>query len=414
MACCVKHFACNNREFARTVYSSEPSERALREIYLTPFEMAVKRGGVAAVMTAYNKLNGTYCSENERLISGILRGEWGFDGIVISDWVGTSDRAAGVRAGEDLEMPRCVLTPEELQSAIKEDTLSEEDIDRCAVRIARFAKKYSRPAGDAYDGEEHLEFARRAAEECAVLLKNEGALPLAEGEKVLIIGELAAKPHLQGGGSARVNAHNADDIITCLSAEFGTDYVRGCRRDGRADKKLKRQAIERAKSVQKVIFFAGLTEREDAEGADRKSMEIPLCQRELLEELHKEGVRPIVVLFSGSAVCCDWEKYASAILYMPLTGAGHGYGACKSSCGKGLPFGQACRNFPRGLFRRAFVANFCKRPLYMPLRRGYSGGLPLVRRGKYRRKISVRLRPFIYKVQLFRPEMRRGQGDFQA
>lgn len=362
VACCVKHFACNNREFARTVYSSEPSERALREIYLTPFEMAVKRGGVAAVMTAYNKLNGTYCSENERLISGILRGEWGFDGIVISDWVGTSDRAAGVRAGEDLEMPRCVLTPEELQSAIKEDTLSEEDIDRCAVRIARFAKKYSRPARGAYDGEEHLEFARRASEECVVLLKNEGALPLSAGEKVLIIGELAAKPHLQGGGSARVNARNADDIINCLSVEFGTDYVRGCRRDGRADKKLKRQAIERAKPAQKVIFFAGLTEREDAEGADRESMEIPLCQRELLEGLHKEGVRPIVVLFSGSAVCCDWEKYASAILYMPLTGAGTGMALANLLAGKVCPSGKLSETFPADYSDVPSSQSFAKDP----------------------------------------------------
>lgn len=141
VACCVKHFCANNREFARTVYSSEVSESALRDIYLAPFEAAVEEGGVAAVMTSYNKLNGTYCSENKRLISDILRGEWGFDGIVISDWVGTSDRVAGVKAGEDLEMPRCNLTVDEIVAAAESGDLAKDDIKKCNDRLAEFAKK---------------------------------------------------------------------------------------------------------------------------------------------------------------------------------------------------------------------------------------------------------------------------------
>lgn len=346
VACCVKHFCANNREFARTVYSSEVSESALRDIYLAPFEAAVEEGGVAAVMTSYNKLNGTYCSENKRLISDILRGEWGFDGIVISDWVGTSDRVAGVKAGEDLEMPRCNLTVDEIVAAVESGDLAKEDIKKCNDRLAEFAQKYSRPAGDGFDGEEHLAFARKAAGECAVLLKNEGALPFAKGEQIAVLGDLAAQPHIQGGGSSRVNVRAADDILSCLSQKFGVTFARGYRRDGRADKKLKKQALKLAAQAKTVVCFMGLTEREDAEGADRENLLLPACQTELLAELYASGIKPVVVLCSGSAVDCGWDKFASALLYLPLTGAGTGGALASILCGEVNPSGKLAETFP--------------------------------------------------------------------
>ena len=344
-AACVKHFACNSREWARTVYSADVSERALREVYLAPFEAAVKRGKAAAVMTAYNKINGTYCSENRRLITDILRGEWGFEGIVVSDWVGTDDRAAGVAAGEDLEMPRCNLTPEEIALAVSRGELEEGDIDGCIARLKKFAQKYARPAIGAFDKDEHLEFARRAAENCAVLLKNEGVLPLDVGAQVAVIGDLAFIPHIQGGGSSRVNGA-ADDVISCLSQKFKVRAERGYERSGKANKKLKNRALELAKGAEHIIYFMGLTEREDAEGGDRESLYLPACQRELLKEMYAAGVRPIVVLCAGSAVDCSWDNMAPAVLYLPLTGGGTGSALARLLCGGANPSGKLAQTFP--------------------------------------------------------------------
>lgn len=346
VSACVKHFACNNREWARTVYSSEVSPRALREVYLAPFEAAVVSGGVSAVMTSYNKLNGVYCSESKDLISGILRGEWGFDGIVVSDWVGTSNRAAGVMAGEDLEMPRCNLTADEVVLAVERGELSENDIDACNARLAAFAKKYARPAGKAFDGEEHLSFARQAAASCAVLLKNDGALPLEKGTEVAVIGDLASNPHLQGGGSSCVNISSADDILGCLRQKFSVNFARGYRRDGKPSKKLKKRALEMARGAKTVIYFMGLTERDDAEGGDRQDLILPKNQTELLAEMYAAGVKPVVVLCAGSAVDCGWDKMASAVLYMPLTGAGTGGALSSLLCGEVNPSGKLAQTFP--------------------------------------------------------------------
>ena len=346
VACCVKHFCCNNREWARTVYSSNVSARALREIYLAPFEAAVRRGGASAVMTAYNKVNGTYCSQNGRLITDILRGEWGFDGIVVSDWVGTSDRAAGVRAGEDLEMPRCNFTPEEIVSAVERGELAEEDIDACIARLSRFAKKYARPAGAPFDGAEHSAFAARAATECAVLLKNDGMLPLKRGEGVAVIGGLAFEPHVQGGGSSHVNDAGVQNFIDCLKQKFDVSAERGYRTDGKYSKKLHSRALALAARTGRVIYFMGLTDTEDAEGADRATLALPECQVRLLREMHGAGAEITVVLCAGSAVDCGWDRYADAVLYMPLTGAGSGVAAASLLCGESVPSGKLAQTFP--------------------------------------------------------------------
>lgn len=347
VAACVKHFACNNREFARNVYSSQVSSRALHEVYLTTFERAVREGGAAAVMTAYNKLNGTYCSENQYLISDILRGQWGFDGIVISDWVGTSDRAAGVRAGEDLEMPRCVFTPDELKAALMFGTLSEEDIDACCRRIARFAHRWTHAESAPFKPDEHMNFARRAAKCGAVLLKNDGALPLKKGSAVAVLGALAACPHIQGGGSAFVNAEFSDDILSCLNSKFMvTGFAEGYDRYGRHSGRLLKRALKQARSAQNVVVFLGLTEREDAEGADRQSYSLPAAQLRLLAALNAQGIRPVAVLCSGSAVDTSWDEMCSAVLYMPLTGAGTGTAVADILCGDFNPCGKLAFTFP--------------------------------------------------------------------
>ncbi len=346
VACCVKHFACNSREFARTVVSMEVSERALREVYLAPFERAVK-AGVGAVMTAYNRVNGVYCSENESLISGILRGEWGFDGIVVSDWTGTYDRAAGVRAGEDLEMPGCKFTPDELKKAMAEGRLALADVDACAERIGRFAGRYARTEKTAFDPAEHLAFARSAAEKCAVLLKNEGALPLKKGASVAVLGAAAEQPYIQGGGSSHVNAQVVDDIIHCLSEKFVvTACEKGYNGNGRSSARLRKRALAAARTAENVVLFMGLTENDDAEGGDRSDLFLPACQTELLRALSAEGIRPVVVLCAGSAVDASWDGMCSAVLYLPLTGAGTGGALARLLCGDAVPCGKLAQTFP--------------------------------------------------------------------
>ncbi len=343
VSCCVKHFAVNNREWARTVYDVNVSERALREIYLAPFEAAVE-GGVRAVMTSYNKLNGVYCSENEGLISGILRGEWGFDGIVISDWVGTSDRVAGVKAGEDIEMPRCRLTPEELLSAVSGGKLSEEQIDACVNRIAKFANLRGR-GGEPYDAAEHLAFARRAAAAGAVLLKK-SRLPLERGAEIAVIGALAGRPHIQGAGSARVNS-SADDVLECLGAKFSViGYERGYRSDGKRSKGLIRRAVRLARRAKNTVLFIGLGEQYDAEGADRENLFLPPCQTELIAALAAVGVRPVAVLCAGGVVDAAWDGCVSDLLHMHLAGAGMGGALASVLCGEEEPGGRLAESYP--------------------------------------------------------------------
>lgn len=362
VACCVKHFAVNSREFARTVVSSEVSERALREVYLAPFERAVK-AGAGAVMTAYNRVNGVYCSQNEQLITGILRGEWGFDGIVVSDWTGTYDRAAGVRAGEDIEMPSCRFTVDELKKAIAEGRLAEAEADACAERIGRFACRYANTGRRVFDPAEHLAFAREAAKKCAVLLKNEGALPINKGASVAVLGALAERPHIQGGGSSHVNAQVVDDVIHCLSEKFVvTACAEGYRTDGRPSKRLLERALAAAKTAEHVVLFMGLTENDDAEGGDRKDMFLPECQTALLQALAAEGIRPAVVLCAGSAVDTSWDGLCSAVLYLPLTGAGTGGALADLLCGDSVPCGKLAQTFPLRYEDVACAQSYSKDP----------------------------------------------------
>ena len=358
---CVKHFAANNREWARTVCDSRMGERTLREIYLYPFEIAVKKGGVRYVMTAYNKLNGTYCSENERLISGILRGEWNFGGAVVSDWTGTADRVAGIKAGEDLEMPRCAFTPEEVLAAVEDGSLSREQLDACVRRIVR-AAMYPKAERKEYDLEEHLRLARELAENCAVLLKNEGVLPLEGKERVAVIGDLARDMHVQGGGSAHVNCARRDDFLQELSKlAHICGFERGYRRDGKGDKKLAERAVKLAKSADKTVLFLGLSEIYDAEGGDRPGINLPANQLNLLHRLAARGVRPVVVLCAGSAVDTSWDNMCSAVLCLHLAGEGAAYAAARLLCGQANPCGKLAESYPADYkdvpCHRGFAAN---------------------------------------------------------
>ena len=204
---CVKHLALNNQENARFYGNSVVDERAVRELYLRPFELTVREGKPHAVMTSYNRINGVFSSENKRLITDILRGEWGFDGIVMSDWGGTFDRCAGLCAGEDLEMPGdTAVSIKKVCDAVADGSLDEKDLDRCVERLIAFADRFATvPKTGSFDIDGHANLAAEIAADSAVLLKNDGILPFDPKKKICVIGDLFAKMRYQGSGSSMIN-----------------------------------------------------------------------------------------------------------------------------------------------------------------------------------------------------------------
>lgn len=328
---CVKHFAANNREFGRMVCDSVVDQRTLREIYLTAFEIAVKEAKPAAVMTAYNRLNGVYCNENGWLLNDILRGEWGFDGITVSDWGGTHDRVAAVKAGADIEMPFCYLSKEEIIGAVKSGVLKEEEVDKCVERIVKFSHREKPYRGQDISG--HKDFALQCANECAVLLKNDGLLPLKHDLKIALVGGFAKKPVIQGGGSSRVNPKAAVSLKSCLK---GAKYAGGGAK-----------AVRLAKKSDAVIYCMGYRD-EDAEGADRTSYSLPEKQIKLLEKLRRVNKNIVVVLFCGSAVDTGWDSEIPALLYAGLNGQASCQAVADILTGKVNPSGKLTETFLNG------------------------------------------------------------------
>lgn len=363
---CLKHFAANNRERGRMVCDSVVDERTLREIYLTAFEIAVKRANPAAVMTAYNRLNGAYCSESP-LISEVLRGEWGFGGITVSDWGGVADRAKACACGLDLEMPFCRLSAGEVKCLLKSGALSESDIDACADRISKAANAERKTVNK----EVRADIAKKCAEECVVLLKNEGALPLSQDQTV-IIGEYAAKPLMQGGGSSRVNSKNAKALKDVLPFEFSAGY-NGAKRNCR----LERRALKLCAHAENIIYCMGA--EGDFEGYDRSNINMPENQTALLEKLFSLKKRVIVVLFGGCAVDTSWDKNVGALLYAGLSGEGAAEAVADILRGKVNPSGKLAETFPENVQDVPSTKYFNQNPYFTVygegMRVGYLSGL---------------------------------------
>lgn len=345
---CVKHFALNSREYARFYYDSRVDEQTLRETYLLPFEMAVKNGGVGAVMTAYNKLNGQPCNSSNMLISGILRGEWGFGGLVVSDWGGSYDRVAALKVGADLEMPQCKLSEGEIISAVKEGTLKESCVDDAVYRIRNLAVNWQNVTVEDVDWEEHNDFARRLAEQSLVLLKNDGILPLAANQKVALFGALAQDMRYQGSGSSRVNPTS---LITLHQAfkQSGLNFVgfeKGYEVHGKTGKKIKNRALKLAQKAEVLVVCLGLDERAEAEGVDRKTLAISQNQIELINLLATTNKKIVAVLCCGSCVLTDWDNKTSALLLAHLGGQRGAEGVVNALCGKVNPCGRLAESYP--------------------------------------------------------------------
>lgn len=347
----LKHFCANNQEYRRHSYDSRIEERAFREIYLKAFEIAVKEAMPWTVMCSYNLVNGTQASENKRILTDILRDEWGFDGIVMSDWGAVRNRAKGIEAGLDLEMPSsdgsndCVVI-----DAIKDGTLSEKALDKCVERILTYVyKAVENHKEDAvWDKDKDHILARNIASECMVLLKNEDkVLPLSGTDVVLFVGGFAKKPRFQGGGSSHINCKTVDSMLYAVQGNSRIMYEEGfSATDDVADEKLIKRAINAAKEVDKVVVFAGLPDSYESEGYDRWHMELPKVQNDLIEELTKVCDHVVVVLENGSPVTMPWVDKVSAILETYLAGEGVGNATIQALYGNSNPSGRLAETFP--------------------------------------------------------------------
>lgn len=351
VSACVKHFAANSQEHLRMSCDSVLDERTLREIYLPAFEAAVKEGGVRCLMTSYNRVNGTYANENLHLLRDILYGEWGYQGMVVSDWGGNNDRTAAVRAGATLEMPGSHgETDRQIVRAVREGRLDETLVDEQLERLLELVFS-TRPAPEStrYDKDAHHAFAERAAEETAVLLKNEGGfLPLDLKRSVAVIGPFAKEPRYQGAGSSQINPTRLDSALDALKAEGVRvkGYAPGFRRTGGRSDRLLRQAAALAKSADVVLLYLGLDEGAEAEGVDRTHMRLPENQLRLLEALSKVNSSIAVVLSCGSPVEMDWDLHVPAVIHGYLGGQAGATAMARLLTGKANPSGKLAETIP--------------------------------------------------------------------
>ena len=343
----LKHFAANSQEKCRFTSDSVLDERTLRELYLTAFEIAVKEGKPSTLMCAYPKLNGVHCSDSKKLLTDILRREWGFDGLVVTDWGAMNDRIEGFRAGCDLSMPGgSDYMEKETAQAIREGQLPEACIDDSARRVLRLLFHAAEALGNESDCdyEAHHALARRAAIEGAVLLKNEGSLlPLRENAKIAVIGAMARQIRYQGAGSSHINPTRLSQPLDFLP---GAIYAPGCDERGETTDALLSQARRAAQDAEVAVVFAGLPEHFESEGFDRDDMKMPAGQLRMLETVANTNPNTVVVLLCGGAVECPWADSVKAILYMGLPGQAGGEAVAELLYGRACPGGRLAESWP--------------------------------------------------------------------
>ena len=342
----IKHFAVNNQEYKRMCVSSEVSERAFREIYLPAFEEAVKEAQPKTVMCSYNKINGVFASENEDLLTKILRDEWGFEGYVVTDWGAVNDRVKGLKAGVDLEMPSTGgYNDKKIVEAVKSGELDEKVLNRAVERMLKVIFSYvdHRHSEAVFDRDKDHEKSVEIETECAVLLENNGVLPMKEEQKIVYIGEFAEKPRYQGGGSSKV----VSALEAAQEKNRNVTYVKGfsSERDEIEAQEVEK-AVQAAKEADIAVVFAGLPDAFESESYDRKDMKLPACQNHLIEEVAKVQPNLVVVLHNGSPVETPWAEQTAAILEMYLGGQGVGEACDRLLYGQANPSGRLAETFP--------------------------------------------------------------------
>ena len=377
VAACPKHFAVNSQETRRMASDSIVDERTLREIYLTGFEIAVKEGHPRSIMSSYNLVNGTYANENKHLLMEILRGEWGFDGAVITDWGGSNDHALGVKNGSTLEMPAPGGdSVRELLAAVESGKISESDIDARLSELLPLVfdtKAALDAAPREFDAAAHHALARRAAAESLVLLKNEGSLlPLAAGSKVAVIGDFAKNPRYQGAGSSMVNSTQVDVLLDKLiDSELNViGYQQGFDRHGKPDAALQKSACELATQADTVVLCMGLDEIAESEGLDRSNLRLAQNQVDLLQAVAAVNPKIVVVLYSGSVVETPWLDNCQALLYAALGGQAGAGAVADALTGKVNPCGKLAETWPLAYADIPSAADFATRRKTVEYREG--------------------------------------------
>ncbi len=324
----VKHFAMNNGENFRFMGNSVASENTIRNLYLKPFEYIVKHAHPATLMCAYNQINGVYCSENKWLLSDVLRKEWGFDGVVMTDWGAVHDRAAGIKAGLDLEMPGdTAICRRWILDAVQDGSLPMADLDQACRNILKWIDQYVKPAEQKpVDWQAHHELAGEIAADCAVLMKNDGTLPLTGKEKLHIAGELYETMRFQGAGSSMINPTQVTTVKDAFEKRNIINY-------SLAD-------------CETIIVFAGLTDEYESEGCDRENMHLPEKQLKLIDDMIATGKKVVVVLFGGSVVELPFNDQVNTILNMFLPGQNGGEATAQLLFGEKNPSGKLAETWP--------------------------------------------------------------------
>ena len=356
---CVKHYAVNSQEFRRMILNAEVDERALREIYLTGFEIAVKEGKPGALMTSYNQVNGLQSNENPQLMLEILRKEWGYDGMVVTDWGGSDDHIRGIQCRTTIEMPDPGLhAAREVMHAVERGELSEAEIDACLSDYFRTLRRVAVQAKKAkpVDPLRQHALARRAARESAVLLKNDGILPLTGEETVALIGDFARVPRYQGAGSSLVNSRRVETLRGQLTQRLGEKLlgtVSGYARHGNDTKRQEarrlRKALRLARRADCVIFCGGLDEMAETEGLDRKTLALPTAQQRALRALAAVNPNIVLVLSAGSVVDLAPAATARAILHGYLGGEAGAGAMAELLYGDANPSGKLAESYPLAL-----------------------------------------------------------------
>lgn len=370
----LKHFAANNQEWRRMSISAEIDERTLREIYLAAFETLVKKAQPWTIMCSYNRINGVYSCENDWLLNKVLRDEWGFEGLVMTDWGAMDERVPSLKAGLDLEMPDCHGETDKLiVKAVQSGELEEPVLDTAVERILTMVDKYltARKGIDpasmvhplpssverGYDVAAHHALARTTAEQSAVLLKNEDILPLQKDKKIAFIGEFAKVPRIQGGGSSHINNTSVESALD--AAGDSVSYAQGFHIDEETtDETLLQEAITLAKESDVAVIFAGLPDSFESEGFDRTHLNMPANQNELIARISEVQPNVVVVLHSGSPIAMPWLDKVAGVLQMYLAGQASGGAAVNLLFGDATPCGKLAETFPLHLEDNPSYLNF--------------------------------------------------------
>lgn len=350
---CPKHLAANNQEYRRMSVSAQVDEQPLREIYLAAFERIVKNAAPHTMMCSYNRINGVYSSENAWLLDDVLRKEWGYDGIVMTDWAAMAERPKALEAGLELEMPSSFgENDKRIVAAVRTGTLDEAVLDEAVRRILQWINKETDAVPQSGMGqgktlEPAEQLAKDAAAQCAVLLKNNGVLPLKKGTKVAFIGGFAATPRFQGGGSSNVAVSSSISALQAAYDIANITYAEGFNTvDDMIDNALQEEAIKAAQDADVAVIFAGLPNAFESEGSDRKNLDIPKSQNQLIRAICTVQQNTVVVFHAGSPVVMPWRDDVSAILYMYLGGQNVGAATVDLLFGDANPSGKLAETFP--------------------------------------------------------------------